>query len=83
MKPALLALKKTLTVKHDQQQVKTDVFLLPKQFWQSGFDEFYFKEHPTKQISFAEFAKNRDNYEYVKEFNKLNGYMPTFCIRNA
>ena len=32
-------------------------------------------------MPFTEYFKNRENYEFVKEFNKLNNYEPIYCIR--
>lgn len=34
-------------------------------------------------IKFADFAKNRSNFEYVKEFNRLNCYEPYYVLRNS
>ena len=62
---------------------KSNVFEVPVQFWQSGIDQFYFKDFPHKVITFQEFAKNRVNFEYIKEFNKLNSYQPTYCVKNS
>lgn len=53
---------------------KVPIFEVPQLFWQSGFDTFYFKENPFMSIKFVDFAKNRSNFEYVKEFNRLNCY---------
>ena len=33
-------------------------------------------------ITFEDFSKNRENYEFVKEFNRLNDYQPHFCLLN-
>lgn len=84
----ILALKKCLEQKRKQDAslhtvAKTSLFEVPAQFWLSGLDTFFFKEYPHKAISFSNFAKNRDNYEYVKEFNKLNGYQPTYLLKHA
>jgi hypothetical protein len=62
---------------------KTTLFEVPTQFWQSGLDTFYFRENPHSSIKFSDFAKNRSNYEYIKEFNRLNCYQPTYCFRNS
>lgn len=34
-------------------------------------------------IKFTDFAKNRSNFEYVKEFNRLNCYQPHYVLRNS
>lgn len=31
----------------------------------------------------ADYAKNKDNFEFVKEFNKLNSYSPSLCLQNS
>jgi hypothetical protein len=62
---------------------KVSVFEVPQLFWQSGFDTFFFKENPFMSIKFADFAKNRSNFEYVKEFNRLNCYEPYYVLRNS
>jgi hypothetical protein len=62
---------------------KTSIFDVPTLFWQAGLDSFYFKDRPSQGITFAEFAANRDNYEYIKEFNRLNGYQPHYILRNS
>lgn len=36
-----------------------------------------------KQISFHEYAKNRHNFEYLKEFNNLNDNQPNVNIMNS
>lgn len=57
---------------------------VPSEFWHSGLDSFYFKDSAgLKSISFKDFAKNRDNYEYIKEFNKMNKYAPHYCLLNS
>ncbi len=53
---------------------KVSVFEVPQLFWQSGFDTFYFRDNPFMSIKFVDFAKNLSNFEYVKEFNRLNSY---------
>ena len=53
---------------------KISIFDVPAQFWQSGIDSFHFKDFPHSAIKFSEFSKNRDNFEFIKEFNKLNSY---------
>ena len=62
---------------------KTNLFEVPTQFWLSGFDTFYFRDFPHSSIKFSDFGKNRDNFEYVKEFNKLNSYQPYYCLMNS
>jgi hypothetical protein len=62
---------------------KVSIFEVPQLFWQSGFDTFFFKENPFMSIKFADFAKNRSNFEYVKEFNRLNCYQPHYVLRNS
>jgi hypothetical protein len=62
---------------------KLPVFEVPAEFWQSGVDTFYFKEYPYASIKFTDFAKNRENFEYVKEFNTLNCYQPYYLLRNS
>lgn len=62
---------------------KVPIFEIPLLFWQSGFDTFYFKQNPFMSIKFADFAKNRSNFEYVKEFNRLNCYEPHYVLRNS
>jgi hypothetical protein len=86
----IINLKKTLTTKPISEtcgevtQMKTSVFDIPTQFWSCGFfDTFYFKANPHAGIKLSEYAKNRDNFEYVKEFNRLNCYAPTYCLRNS
>lgn len=34
-------------------------------------------------MSFEEYSKNRDNFEFLKEFNKLNDYQPYICLQNS
>ena len=82
-KADIMSFKKSLVIKNnkiDSQQTvaKTSIFDVPTQFWQSGFDSFFFKEYPHASIKFTDFAKNRENFEYIKEFNKLNSYQPTY-----
>ena len=62
---------------------KTNVFDVPVEFWQSGIDTFYFRDYPHSSIKFTEFAKNRENYEYIKEFNRLNCYQPFYMLKNS
>ena len=63
---------------------KVSIFEVPLQFWQSGcFDTFYFKDYPYASIKFADSVKNRENFEYVKEFNRLNSYEPHYVLRNS
>ncbi|CDW87012.1 UNKNOWN [Stylonychia lemnae] len=83
VKSSINHLKKCLVVKNDQTFIQTSIFDIPNQFWLSGLDSFYFKDSPYKQVSFKEFGKNRDNYEYIKEFNKLNSYAPHYCLYNS
>jgi len=60
------------------------IFDVPLEFWQCGkFDTFYFKHTPYASIPFSTFAKNRDNFEYIKDFNRLNCYAPTYCLKNS
>mmetsp|Transcript_45790 Transcript_45790/g.33514 ORF Transcript_45790/g.33514 Transcript_45790/m.33514 type:complete len:89 (-) Transcript_45790:571-837(-) len=33
-------------------------------------------------MTFQEYAKNRNNFEFMKEFNKLNGYQPYVQLLN-
>ncbi len=63
--------------------IKTSVFEIPVQFWSEQIDTFYFKDHPYASIKFSDFAKNRENFEYLKEFNRLNNYAPTYCLRHS
>ena len=63
--------------------LKTSVFDMPAQFWQSGLDAFYFRDFPHASITFAEFSKNRDNFEFLKEFNRLNNYQPSYWLRHS
>ncbi|TNV78763.1 hypothetical protein FGO68_gene3958 [Halteria grandinella] len=87
-KPQILSIKKSLVIKsskqdHSQQTMaKTSVFDIPVQFWRSGITSFYFKDYPHTKITFAEFGKNRENYEFVKEFNRLNSYQPYYVLKN-
>lgn len=62
-------------------EVKTSLFDLPKllknsdqkkdHFFGKNFDSFYLPKNQ-KSLSFTEFAKKRDNFEFMKEFNQLN-----------
>lgn len=72
-------LKKQLVIKQkgaDESStvLKTSVFDLPAQFWQSGIDSFHFRDFPHAKITFSDFSNNRDNFEFIKEFNRLNSY---------
>lgn len=88
-KKEIVSLKKSLVIKRSkiddstQTQLKTSVFDIPVKFWQSGLDSFHFRDFPHSSIKFSEFAKNRENYEYVKEFNRLNSYQPTYMLKNS
>lgn len=44
---------------------------IPHQFW-AGFDAFLVS-NGQQQIPFEEYAENKSNFEYLKEFNQLNG----------
>lgn len=33
-------------------------------------------------MPFSEYAKNRENFEFIKEFNKLNNYQPYVGLMN-
>ena len=63
---------------------KVSIFKVPLQFWQSDcFDTIYFKDYPYASIKFADSVKNRENFEYVKEFNRLNSYETHYVMRNS
>ena len=34
-------------------------------------------------MTFKELAKNRDNYEFMKKFNKLNGNQPHLTLMSS
>ena len=85
----IIALKKSLVIKTDKASgkkvtlAKTSVFEVPTQFWQNGFDSFFFKDYPKLSIKFSDFSKNRENFEYIKEFNRLNNYQPYYLLQNS
>lgn len=88
-KKEIMNLKKQLVIKtsstDDSTHVvaKTTLFEVPAKFWQSGIDTFVFKDFPHASIKFNDFAKNRSSFEYIKEFNKLNCYQPTYLLKNS
>lgn len=56
------------------------------------FDHFYFEEDKSakfsqgvarQKISFSEFAKNKSNFKFLQEFNRLNDYQPNIRIFNS
>ena len=89
----LINIKKQMVIKNGNKyggsesdistMAKVSIFEVPLQFWQTGFDTFYFKDYPYASIKFTDFAKNRENFEYVKEFNRLNSYQPHYVLRNS
>jgi hypothetical protein len=83
-KAMIKKLKKNLEQDNEVTLCKMSIFEVPLEFWQCGkFDTFYFKQTPYASIPFSTFAKNRDNFEYIKEFNRLNCYAPTYCLKNS
>ena len=54
-------------------------------WFSNDFDCFYFNDDAAsrKTISFGEFSKNKNNFEYLKEFNRLNDYQPCVNIYNS
>jgi hypothetical protein len=50
--------------------IKTTLFDIPPCFFRSGFTGFVLADNST--MSFAEFGKQRENFEFIKEFNRRN-----------
>ena len=92
-KKQLQKLKKGATLNKQTKQIMVkncSLFDIPHLLWAvSSFDHFYFMEENSKQaqlrqkISFTEFSKNRGNFEFLKEFNRLNDYQPHVFIQNS
>lgn len=61
-------------------EIKTTIFDIPTEVWKcSGFDCFYFNSN-RKTMTFKEVAQNRENYEFMKKFNVLNGNQPHLTL---
>lgn len=87
-KNQILKLKKGLNIdKKTKQPIvrNCSVFDIPSMIWSStSFDHFYFLDTQSRQkISFVEFSKNKNNFEYLKDFQRLNDYQPFVNIYNS
>lgn len=69
-KQQLLKLKDQCSVKEKVMTIKTTLFDIPPCFFRSGFTGFVLADNST--MSFAEFGKQRENFEFIKEFNRRN-----------
>jgi len=69
LKGSIVEMKKNLTVnkKSGDIEVKTNIFSIPNEIWSQNFDQFVFDSGKT--MTFLEFAENKDNFEFMKEFN--------------
>ena len=85
-KSTILALKSAMKLrkegKQDAYDIKASITDLPSEFFRSNFDAFYFTSNDSS-MSFQEYADNRDNFEFLKEFNRLNELQPHVYLMNT
>ena len=62
-----------------QGKIKCELFDFPRELYLSTFNAFKMK---STKISFEEYADNRDNFEFLKTFNKLNLQSATVTVVN-
>ena len=67
--------------KLDKTVSKPCLFDLPYAVWYNkAFTHFQFQD---SKMPFTDFAKNRSNYEFMKEFWRLNGYQPQITVTDG
>jgi len=71
----------TMNKKSGDIEVKTNIFSVPNEIWGQNFDQFVFNSGKT--MPFIEFAENKDNFEFMKEFNLQNENKGEISIRNS
>ena len=71
------------TSKTDQNMliVKTTVFDVPREVWRSGFNAFQMSE--TSTITFADYARQRENPEFIRDFNLACSRQPHLILINT
>ena len=73
-----------MTKQGGDMEIKTTVFDIPVEVWRcSGFDSFFFQSKEQSSMTFKELAKNKENHEFMKRFNKLNGNQPHLTLFNG
>jgi hypothetical protein len=83
MKSTIVSLKKQILQKGKNLEIKANIFCIPCEVWQwSGFDSFCFRAKDSS-MPFTEYAANRNNYEFMKEFNTLNENQAHLVLLNS
>lgn len=76
-------MKKNFLSKQEDPTIKCSIFDIPCDIFKSkNWNSFYMKSI-NKTIPFQEFKDNCQNYEYLKEFHKMNQYKPHLTLINS
>lgn len=61
--------------------VKTNVFDVPREVWRSGFNAFQMDNDSV--IKFTDYARQRDNPDFVRDFNLACSRQPHLSLINT
>ena len=60
--------------------IKTSLFDVPRELWKSGFNAFKMEN---STLLFTDYAKQRDNPDFVRDFNLSCARQPHLCLLNT
>lgn len=74
-----------MQVKPDQDTliIKTNVFEVPREVWRSGFNAFQMESGAESIITFSDYARQRDNPDFVRDFNLACSRQPHLTLVNT
>ena len=81
LKQAILKLKTQAKADQNALVVKTSVFDIPREVWRSGFNAFQMGEN--RVVTFSDYSKQKDNPDFVRDFNLACSTQPHLCLLNT
>ena len=83
LKQTILKFRTNMVSKPDQNAliVKTSVFEVPREVWRSGFNAFQMGNNEV--VSFDEYARQRENPDFVRDFNSACGNQAHMTVINT